>query len=83
MYFSICLPIALYIFAVKTFCECLSAMCKYVASDVAIKITTDVVQILGGYGCLKSGNLERTMRDVRMTQIAEGKIRNLFAQLSR
>lgn len=49
-----------------------SAMCKYFASDVAMKITTDAVQILGGYGCLKSGNLERTMRDAKITQIYEG-----------
>jgi alkylation response protein AidB-like acyl-CoA dehydrogenase len=49
-----------------------SAMCKYLASDVAMKITTDAVQILGGYGCLKSGNLERTMRDAKITQIYEG-----------
>jgi len=37
-----------------------------------MKITTDAVQILGGYGCLKSGNLERTMRDAKITQIYEG-----------
>ena len=49
-----------------------SAMCKYFASDVAMKITTDAVQILGGYGCLRSGNLERTMRDAKITQIYEG-----------
>lgn len=49
-----------------------SAMAKYFASDVAMKITTDAVQILGGYGCLKSGNLERNMRDAKITQIYEG-----------
>jgi alkylation response protein AidB-like acyl-CoA dehydrogenase len=49
-----------------------SAMCKFFASDVAMKITTDAVQILGSYGCLKSGNLERTMRDAKITQIYEG-----------
>lgn len=49
-----------------------SAMCKYFASDVAMKITTDAVQILGGYGCLRSSNLERTMRDAKITQIYEG-----------
>jgi len=49
-----------------------SAMCKFFASDVAMKITTDAVQILGGYGCLKRGNLERTMRDAKITQIYEG-----------
>jgi alkylation response protein AidB-like acyl-CoA dehydrogenase len=49
-----------------------SAMSKFFASDVAMKITTDAVQILGGYGCLKSGNIERTMRDAKITQIYEG-----------
>jgi alkylation response protein AidB-like acyl-CoA dehydrogenase len=49
-----------------------SAMSKYFASDVAMKITTDAVQILGGYGCLRGGNLERTMRDAKITQIYEG-----------
>jgi alkylation response protein AidB-like acyl-CoA dehydrogenase len=49
-----------------------SAMSKFFASDVAMKITTDAVQILGGYGCLKSGNLERNMRDAKITQIYEG-----------
>lgn len=49
-----------------------SAMCKFFASDVAMKITTESVQILGGYGCLKGGNLERTMRDAKITQIYEG-----------
>ncbi len=49
-----------------------SAMAKYFASDVAMRTTTDAVQILGGYGCLKSGNLERNMRDAKITQIYEG-----------
>lgn len=49
-----------------------SAMSKFYASDVAMKITTEAVQILGGYGCLKSGNLERSMRDAKITQVYEG-----------
>ena len=49
-----------------------SAMSKFFASDAAMKITTEAVQILGGYGCLRSGNLERTMRDAKITQIYEG-----------
>jgi alkylation response protein AidB-like acyl-CoA dehydrogenase len=49
-----------------------SAMSKFFASDVAMKITTEAVQILGGYGCLKSGNLERSMRDAKITQVYEG-----------
>jgi alkylation response protein AidB-like acyl-CoA dehydrogenase len=35
--------------------------------------STDALQILGGYGCLKSANLERTMRDAKITQLYEGK----------
>jgi alkylation response protein AidB-like acyl-CoA dehydrogenase len=49
-----------------------SAMCKFFASDVAMKITTEAVQIMGGYGCLRGGNLERSMRDAKITQIYEG-----------
>ena len=49
-----------------------SAMSKFFASDAAMKITTEAVQILGGYGCLRSGNLERTMRDAKITQVYEG-----------
>jgi butyryl-CoA dehydrogenase len=49
-----------------------SAMSKFFASDVAMKISSDAIQILGGYGCLKSGNLERAMRDAKITQIYEG-----------
>jgi len=49
-----------------------SAMSKFFASDVAMKITTNAVEILGGYGCLKSGDLERTMRDAKIAQIYEG-----------
>jgi alkylation response protein AidB-like acyl-CoA dehydrogenase len=49
-----------------------SAMSKFFASDVAMKVTTDAVQILGGYGCLKNSKLERTMRAAKITQIYEG-----------
>jgi alkylation response protein AidB-like acyl-CoA dehydrogenase len=49
-----------------------SAMSKFFASDAAMKITTEAVQILGGYGCLRSGNLERSMRDAKITQVYEG-----------
>ncbi len=49
-----------------------SAMSKYFASDVAMRVATDSVQILGGYGCLRGGNLERAMRDAKITQIYEG-----------
>ncbi|MDY6968772.1 MAG: acyl-CoA dehydrogenase family protein [Spirochaetota bacterium] len=50
----------------------LSAMAKYYASDVAMKVTTDAVQILGGYGYTKEYPLERMMRDAKAMQIFEG-----------
>ncbi len=49
-----------------------SAMAKLYASDVAMSITTDAVQILGGYGYMKDQPLERMMRDAKVTQIYEG-----------
>jgi alkylation response protein AidB-like acyl-CoA dehydrogenase len=50
----------------------LSAMAKCFASDVAMKVTTDAVQVLGGYGYLKDFPVERMMRDAKITQIFEG-----------
>jgi alkylation response protein AidB-like acyl-CoA dehydrogenase len=49
-----------------------SAMCKYHASDVAMKVTTDAVQILGGYGYMKEYPVEKMMRDAKILQIYEG-----------
>jgi alkylation response protein AidB-like acyl-CoA dehydrogenase len=49
-----------------------SAMVKYFASDVAMKVTTDAVQILGGYGYMKEYPVEKMMRDAKITQIYEG-----------
>ncbi|MDZ4121666.1 MAG: acyl-CoA dehydrogenase family protein [Candidatus Cloacimonadaceae bacterium] len=49
-----------------------SAMCKYYASDVAMKVTTDAVQILGGYGYMKEYPVEKMMRDAKILQIYEG-----------
>ncbi len=49
-----------------------SAMCKYFASDVAMKVTTDAVQLLGGYGYMKEYPVEKMMRDAKITQIYEG-----------
>jgi alkylation response protein AidB-like acyl-CoA dehydrogenase len=49
-----------------------SAMCKTMASDTAMKITTDAVQILGGYGYMKEYPVEKLMRDAKITQIYEG-----------
>lgn len=49
-----------------------SAMCKVFASDTAMKVTTDAVQILGGYGYMKEYPVEKRMRDAKITQIYEG-----------
>ncbi len=49
-----------------------SAMCKYYASDMAMKVTTDAVQILGGYGYMKEYPVEKMMRDAKILQIYEG-----------
>jgi len=50
----------------------LSAMAKLKASDVAMRVTTDAVQLVGGYGYMKDYPLERMMRDAKITQIYEG-----------
>lgn len=50
----------------------LAAMAKCFATDVAMKVTTDAVQILGGYGYMKDHPLERMMRDAKATQIFAG-----------
>jgi alkylation response protein AidB-like acyl-CoA dehydrogenase len=47
-------------------------MCKVMASDTAMKVTTDAVQILGGYGYMKEYPVEKRMRDAKITQIYEG-----------
>ncbi len=49
-----------------------ASMAKTFASDAAMKITTDAVQILGGYGYLRSFKVERYMRQAKLFQIAEG-----------
>jgi len=49
-----------------------SAMAKVFASDVAMQVTTDAVQILGGYGYMKEYPVEKMMRDAKITQIYEG-----------
>jgi len=50
----------------------ISAMCKLFASDTAMKVTTDAVQIFGGYGYMKEYPVEKMMRDAKITQIYEG-----------
>lgn len=49
-----------------------SAMSKLFAGDTAMKVTTDAVQIFGGYGYTKDYPVERYMRDAKITQIYEG-----------
>ena len=49
-----------------------SAASKTYATDVAMKVTTDAVQILGGYGYVSDYPVERMMRDAKLTQIYEG-----------
>jgi cyclohexane-1-carbonyl-CoA dehydrogenase len=50
----------------------LSSMAKCFCSDAAMKITTNMVQVLGGYGYTKDYPLERMFRDAKLTQIFEG-----------
>jgi alkylation response protein AidB-like acyl-CoA dehydrogenase len=47
-------------------------MCKVLASDTAMKVTIDAVQVLGGYGYMKEYPVEKMMRDAKITQIYEG-----------
>ncbi len=49
-----------------------SAMSKLFASDVAMKVTTDAIQVFGGYGYMKEYPVEKYMRDAKITQIYEG-----------
>jgi alkylation response protein AidB-like acyl-CoA dehydrogenase len=60
----------------------LSSMSKIFASDMAIKVTSDAIQIFGGYGFMKEYPLEKMMRDAKITQIYEGTnqiLRNIIA----
>jgi alkylation response protein AidB-like acyl-CoA dehydrogenase len=50
----------------------LSAMTKLFCTDVAMAVTTDAVQVLGGYGYVSEYPVERMMRDAKITQIYEG-----------
>ena len=49
-----------------------AAVAKMIASDVAMKVTTDAVQVLGGYGYTRDYPAERYMREAKATQIFEG-----------
>ena len=49
-----------------------SAMAKMYASDVAMKVTVDALQLFGGYGYMKDYPIEKYVRDAKITQIYEG-----------
>ena len=49
-----------------------AAVCKLVAGDAAMRVTTDAVQVLGGYGYIEDFPVERMMRDAKITQLYEG-----------
>ena len=48
------------------------AMAKFIASDTAMRVTTDAVQVMGGYGYMKDYPVERMMRDAKLIQIYTG-----------
>ena len=58
--------------AVKDGMTLFASLAKCYASDAAMKVTTDAVQILGGYGYMREYPVERFMRDAKITQIYEG-----------
>ena len=49
-----------------------SAMAKMYASDVAMKVSVDALQIFGGYGYMRDYPIEKYVRDAKITQIYEG-----------
>ena len=49
-----------------------SSMCKVMATDMAMKVTTDAVQVLGGHGYMREYPVEKMMRDAKILQIYEG-----------
>ena len=49
-----------------------AAMAKLFASDTAMRVTTDAVQVLGGYGYVEDFPVERYMREAKVLQIVEG-----------
>ncbi len=50
----------------------IASMAKVLASDTAMRVTTDAVQVFGGYGYMKEYPVEKMMRDAKITQIYEG-----------
>jgi len=60
-----------------------SAMAKVFASDVAMKVTIDAIQVMGGAGYMRDYPAEKMMRDAKITQIYEGTnqvLRNVIGQ---
>ncbi len=53
-------------------CNIQASMAKAFAADRAMRITTDAVQILGGYGYMREYPVEKWMRDAKILQIVEG-----------
>ena len=49
-----------------------SAMAKLICTDVAMDVSTDAVQLLGGYGYTRDYPVERMMRDAKICEIGEG-----------
>ena len=60
-----------------------AAVAKLIASDTAMKVTTDAVQVLGGYGYTRDYPAERLMREAKETQIYEGTNPNQRLVISR
>ena len=50
----------------------ISAMANCFATDVAMKVTTDAIQVMGGYGYMREHPVERMFRDAKLMQIVEG-----------
>ena len=49
-----------------------SSMCKVMATDMAMKVSTDAVQVMGGYGYMREYPVEKMMRDAKILQLYEG-----------
>ncbi|MCK5068931.1 MAG: acyl-CoA dehydrogenase, partial [Desulfocapsa sp.] len=49
-----------------------SSMCKVMATDMAMKVSIDAVQVMGGYGYMREYPVEKMMRDAKILQIYEG-----------
>ena len=49
-----------------------ASVAKTLCSDLAMQVTTNAVQVLGGYGYMQEAQVERMMRDAKVTQIYEG-----------